>query len=184
MKAQEKRLTVEEFWEVYAGQWAELVDGTVVALAPSGYRASSIAGRILAALVAYLDQHPVGDVTASDGGYWLSEGNLKVPGVGYFSNAKMKQINEPGKYLPFAPDLAVEVVSPTDRASDIQDKIRLYLAHGTALVWVVYPEQQQVMVYHPDLSAHTLGIDDTLAAEEMLLGFALPVAKIFAQRSG
>ena len=76
------------------------------------------------------------------------------------------------------PDLAVEVVSPTDRASKIADKVANYLLAGT-LLWYVYPDEQQIKVYKSGQPARTLGIDDVLDGDRVLPGFKLVVKDIF-----
>jgi Uma2 family endonuclease len=79
---------------------------------------------------------------------------------------------------PLAPDLAVEVVSPTDSAKDIGDKIVNYLAAGT-VAWYVYPDDQEVKVYEAGEPVKTLTINDTLDGGKVLPGFTLAVKDIF-----
>ncbi len=81
-----------------------------------------------------------------------------------------------------APDLAVEVASPTQYHPAMDAKARLYLGAGTRLVWVIWPRYQQVDVWHPGATARTktLGIDDTLDGEDVVPGFTLPVATLFS----
>jgi Uma2 family endonuclease len=179
MVIKEKRLTVEEFWEQYAGQHVELVDGRVIEMPPSGFMSSNIAGRILAKLTVFLEDNPLGMVTGADGGYWLTPETLRVPDVGFVSNAKLATVEQPEKYLPFPPDLAVEVISPTDLASAIQDKISNYLESGTSLVWIIYPVTQTVNVHTPDKTARTLSAADALDGADTLPGFTVKISDLF-----
>ncbi len=84
---------------------------------------------------------------------------------------------------PIAPDLAVEIISPSNTHREIRGKIEAYLAHGTQLVWIVYPEDKAVDVWRamPDgsLSKRTFGINDTLYGESILPNFTLPIRDIF-----
>jgi Uma2 family endonuclease len=174
-------MTVEAFWEQYGGKPFELVHGKVVEVSPSGSRASAIAGRIIGKIEAYLDKNPIGIVTIADGGYVLDGYNLRVPDVAYMSNEKWDSLPDPDKYAPFSPDIAIEVVSPTDGASEVQEKVGLYLESGVLLVWVVYPNRKEVIVYQPDGTSRTYTANDTLDAGKILPGFVLPVANIFAR---
>lgn len=80
------------------------------------------------------------------------------------------------------PDMVVEIVSPEDKATELDEKIDLYLADGVSLVWIVYPERQKLMVYTPDADyPRTLRIEDTLNGEEVLPGFSLSLKALFHQ---
>lgn len=177
--AQATTHTIDNFWTEYAGQAVELVKGQVVTMTPSGFLSSLIAGELLTELNLYLRQHPLGKTTTADGGYWLGGDELRVPDVGFISNAKLAHVTDPTKYLPFAPDLAVEVVSPTDTAAALHEKIMLYLQAGTQLVWVVYPAQQQVVVYQADGSATTLNAEGMLTGGTLLPDLQIPLSNIF-----
>jgi len=85
----------------------------------------------------------------------------------------------PETYWPFAPDLAVEVVSPSDRIDDIQDKVGEYFAAGVRLVWIVHPRSRTIFVYRSPLDVHALGETDELSGEGVLPGFACPVSRCF-----
>jgi Uma2 family endonuclease len=83
-------------------------------------------------------------------------------------------------YWPIAPDLAVEVVSPSDRAAEVLAKVAEYLEAGTRLVWVVYPQTQKIVVYRPSADVQMLSVSDTLEGGDVVPGFACPVAEVFA----
>ncbi|HYI15958.1 MAG TPA: Uma2 family endonuclease, partial [Thermomicrobiales bacterium] len=83
------------------------------------------------------------------------------------------------RFLELAHDLAVEVVSPSDSANDVQEKVREYLDYGVQLIWVVHPIQRTVTVFRPDRSAHVFYEEDTLDGGDVLPGFSLSVATIF-----
>ena len=76
----------------------------------------------------------------------------------------------------------MEIVSPGDRANDIHDKVREYLAAGTAMVWVLWPRSQSATVYGPDGSARELGPDDELDGGDVLPGFRVRAGELFAVR--
>lgn len=86
----------------------------------------------------------------------------------------------PDGFPPFAPDIAVEVRSPGDRAGAVIAKVSDWLEAGTLLVWSVDPEREQVVVYRVDGSVSVLGVSDTLLGDTVLPGFAMALAVLFA----
>ncbi len=176
-------MTVEEFWDRYAGQLYELVHGRAIEVSPSGVLASIVARRVGAALGAFVDAHRLGEVTTADGGYWLSPHDLRVPDAAFISTSKLQTLAEPDKYAPFAPDLAVEVVSPGNTASEIREKIDLYFAAGTQIVWIIYPELRKVDVHSPDGTARSIGSDGRLDGGSVLPGLQIAVADLFPPKT-
>jgi Uma2 family endonuclease len=82
-------------------------------------------------------------------------------------------------FVTGAPDLAVEVLSPSDRILDLQQKVRDYLDAGARLVWLVAPQAQTVTVYRADGSAQLLRDQDTLGGEDVLPGLSIPLSDVF-----
>jgi Uma2 family endonuclease len=82
--------------------------------------------------------------------------------------------------IPFAPDLAVEIVSPTDTSGGVDKKLLQYQQAGVSLVWIIRPVLKFVEVYHPgDLKPLTLGINDELDGEDVIPGFKLKISALF-----
>ena len=179
MATREKLMTVEEFWAAYADKPYVLIGGRIVEVSPTGYKHGASTRRVAALLGDFVDEHGLGDVVGAETGFWLSEIDMKGADAAFICNEKLAFIIEPDKYLPFAPDLAVEVVSPSDSASDVQNKVALYLQAGTAIVWVIYPIQRTVVVHYPDNTAKTFGGDDTLDGGTILPGLAITVKALF-----
>ena len=94
------------------------------------------------------------------------------------SFVRKSRLQNPDEYFEGGPDLAVEIVSPGDDASDLREKIKQYLDAGTSVVWVVYPRSRQIEIHTPDKTIRTLGVEDTLEAPELLPGFQLSVRAI------
>lgn len=179
MVVQTQLMTVEAFWEQYGGKPFELVHGKVVEVSPAGGQASEIAITIATEFRIYLKSNRLGRVTGADGGYYVTPYDLRAPDCAYYSNDKADLVIHPEKYLPFPPDLAVEVVSPNDGALEVLEKVELYLNAGVSLVWVVYPELRRVVVHYPDKSTRLFTEGDILDTGELLPGFTLAVATIF-----
>jgi Uma2 family endonuclease len=156
----------------------ELIDGEIVEKMAS-FEPSEMALEIGRHFKNWLDDNPIGRVTGADGSYILSPEHEFMPDVGYISKARMP--NKPACEVPMAPDLAVEVKSPTDSIRAMREKAAVYLAHGTRMVWLVFPETQRVEIYTPDGEIIEVGIDGTLTGGDVLPGFTLAVRKLFAQ---
>ncbi len=162
----------------------EVVEGALVRVAGSGEEAATIAGNIYYALRAFVQPWRLGVVTPAGGVYKFpgAETGL-LPGVGFYLAARRSLIADRTKPIPFAPDLAVEVASPSQDAGAMAAKARQYLRGGTRLVWVVWPERREVDVWRTGNSgrpAATLGMDDDLDGEDVIPGFPHPVADAFA----
>jgi Uma2 family endonuclease len=174
-------LTIPDDGYVY-----EVVDGILVRMAGSGKKATIIGNILNNALFNFVVPRRLGIVTPADGVYKFpgAETGL-IPDVGFYTAARDATIpaSEENKPIPFAPDLAVEVVSPSQDASEIGAKARLYLAGGTRLVWVVWPQAEHIDIWHPgDLTGptRTLNRNETLDGEDVVPGFTFPVASVFA----
>jgi Uma2 family endonuclease len=86
---------------------------------------------------------------------------------------------DPDDYFSGAPELAVEIIPPSESAADVQRKIDLFLVHGSLVVWVIYPRTQRGHVFLTDGTASIRGINDSLTLPGILPGFALPIATLF-----
>ena len=179
MTIREHVLTVEAFWQKYAHRPFELIEGEVVRVAPTGNLHGLVGSRFIAQLRYHVDAHDLGEVYSSETGFYLSPTTIRTADAAFVRKSKLSLITDAEKYIPFAPDLAVEIVSPRDKAKAIQKKINLYLAAGTLLVWVAFPELRQVAVHHPDGTSEILSADDILDGGEVLPGFSVQVSKLF-----
>ncbi len=171
-------LTIPDDGYVY-----EVVEGVLVRMAGSGF-ATTIAHYLGVTLTTFSQPRRLGIVTGADGVYKFpgAETGL-LPDVGFFGADKRALIVDRSRPIPFAPDLAVEVASPDQTADEMAAKARTYLSGGTHRVWVVWPRAQHIDVWRPDRldrPTGTLNIGDSLDGEDVLPGFAYPVAAVFA----
>jgi Uma2 family endonuclease len=174
------RVSVEEFEKIAAlpenaDRRLEFIGGEIIEVV-SNSDASEIAARVLIRIGNHVEANNLGRVTGADGGYKVS-GEDYIPDVGFISKARQPQRPHVA-WNPLAPDLAVEVASPTDRTTEIAVKVANYLAAGT-LLWYFHPDDQQVKVYERGQPAKTLGIKDTLDSATVLPGFKLALKDIF-----
>jgi len=161
----------------------EVVEGVLVRMAGSGDRAARLGIRIGGRLDAYASEHRLGAVTGADGVYRFPGGETGlIPDAAYYSIEHLAQISDENKPLPFAPDLAVEVVSPEQSADAMAAKARRYLRAGTRLVWVIWPQSKHVDVWRAAVltgAERVLGVRDTLDGEDVVPGFSYAVAELF-----
>jgi Uma2 family endonuclease len=179
MAVERRLMTVEEFWEEYAGKSYELINGEVTPVSPTGSSHGIIEALTTASFVLFLRENPIGVVHTGETGFQLSPTAMRAADIAFISNEKYARITEHGKYVPFAPDLAVEIVSPYDTATEIVEKVELYLAAGTRIVLILYPDLRQIAVHYPNRTSKTLTADDTLEGEDVLSGFTVRVADLF-----
>jgi Uma2 family endonuclease len=155
----------------------EFIGGEIVEVVSNPY-ASKLGARMGGLLSNYLDEHDLGHLTGADGGYTVA-GERYIPDAAFISYQKHPgELSYHDRYLPFAPDLAIEVLSPGNREDEITIKVANYLAAGT-LVWLLKPEPQQIVVFAPGQPARILNSGDTLDGGALLPGFQVALAHLF-----
>lgn len=175
--------TVEEFEQFAempenADRLFEFIGGEIVEV-PSNPFSSAVASTISFFIKLFIRQSQIqGHVTGEAGGYRVS-GERYAPDVAYLSKAVQPELVQKG-YNPNPPELAVEVISPTDHPRKLQVKIANYLAAGT-LLWVVYPQERIVEVYRPGKPVEVLDERGSLSGDDVLPGFTLAVKDIFQE---
>lgn len=174
-------MTAEEF-EAYSllpensERRLELVNGEILEMV-SNQKSGRITLRIGQLIMNNLDQNPIGYATSPEGGYRVGNDRY-LPDIGYISKAR-QPVRSEETYNPLAPDLAVEVVSPSDETSDVLTKVNNYQLAGTT-VWVVFPKSKEIQVFVPGQLTRKLGIKDTLDGGAVLPGFSAKLEDIFA----
>jgi len=173
-----QKMTVEELLRLPKdGNKYELIAGEV-AMTPAGLEHEEIGTTLIRKIGEYLDKHPGGHLYGSSAGFQLSDDDLLSPDISFVSTERLPGGKSPKGYADFAPDLAVEIISPNDRLTDIEEKVQLYLSHGTRRVWVINPNLRSATIYHPDRTARLLRADDALDGEDVLPGFTCRLADI------
>jgi Uma2 family endonuclease len=178
----ERLYSPEEFWEIsqqpeYTEKNIELINGVIVEMSRPGGGHGKCAALFARFLGNYASETQLGEVGVENG-YVMVNGNVRGPDVSFVSYQTQSEGIPNEGYASFAPDLAVEVVSPNDHAEDVQDKVIDYLHSGTKLVLVVYLNSKTINAY----SIHGLRIyqvGDVFDGGEILPGFKLAVRDIF-----
>ena len=163
------------------GNRRELSLGRLISEPPAGFQHGDIGARILVLLASHVRTGSLGRVVGADTGFVLGRApdTVRAPDVAFVCAERLKSLGQVKEFFPGAPDLAVEVLSPSERAGTIHAKVADYLAAGTRLVWVVDPEGKAVTVYRSLLSPRSVSGAQLLDGEEVLPGFAVTVSEIF-----
>jgi Uma2 family endonuclease len=180
--ATKTRMTADDLWRLGAGEVRrELVDGEVVEMTPAGGVHGKVTARVSRRLTEHVEAHGGGEVVAGDVGFVLAlpadPERVRAPDVAFVSTARLPGGRLPQGFIRGGPDLAVEVLSPSDDPVEVQRKVRDYLEAGTRLVWVIAPSARTVTVYRPDGSARLLRDSERLDGEDVLPGFELPLGE-------
>ncbi len=159
----------------------ELIRGvfceTMSANAKHGQVAMSLGGFIFA----FVRPRRLGRVIGSDAGVFIERDpdTVREPDVAFISADSLPLDADPPGYLDIIPDLVAEIISPSNRPAEINDKTRMWLSHGVRIVLEVYPETREILVHCPGQRYVVLGEADTLDGGDVLPGFSIPVRDIF-----
>jgi len=178
-------VTVEDLASLEGdGYRYDLLEGNLIRVSPAGFRHGRLAAEIARRLGNFLTQHPhLGVVVGAETGFRLSRNPDTVlgPDAAVVSRGRLPAAEAQMGFLELAPDLAVEIVSPTDRWTTVSGKVDAYLAAGVRVVWVIEPGPRAVRVYSAEGAEQRLQADrgDMLRAEAVLPGFSLALAELF-----
>ncbi len=172
-------MTAEQLWEAAGSRRCELVRGELVEMSPVGRKHSRNVVRLSRWMDTFASDRDLGEV-GTELGFILSRNPdvVRAPDISFLSKSRLRSINEDG-FVEGAPDLAVEVVSPEDRASELEEKIREYLAAGARLVWKADDRTETVTAYRPAGEARVYSRDEVVSGEDVLPGFSFRPADLF-----
>ncbi|MDR7556480.1 MAG: Uma2 family endonuclease [Armatimonadota bacterium] len=178
------RSTAEDLWR--RGETdgrLELVDGEVVEMPPVGGVHGKVVGRLHRRLAEYMEERGSGEVVVGEVGFILAlpydPERVRAPDIAFIAAERLPDGRLPAGFVQGAPDLAVEVLSPSDSPIDVQQRVRDWLEGGARLVWVVTPQAATATVYRADGSARLLREGDTLEGEDVLPGLRIPLGWVF-----
>jgi Uma2 family endonuclease len=183
--ATKKLLSAEEYARLPApadGSPTEFVKGEVVVMSPPSFIHGWVQGNVYYLLRQHGDRTRSGRVTV-ESGMLTEEGPATVrgPEVAFWSYTRLPLDHTPVVFANIAPDLAVEVVSPSNSRKDIAKKVREYFAAGGPMVWVVDPDERTVTVYRKPGDGKVLWDDANLTGDDVLPGFACAVSEFFPE---
>lgn len=176
-------MSAEELWTMpeVPGKRFELINGELREVPGAGGLHGLIVVKLIQIFLAITQGNKKGRVFADGVSFVLrtAPDTVRVPDVSYIAPEHIPATGIPVSYIRQAPDLAIEVVSPEDRATELREKARDYLEAGTMQVWVLWPGERTVTVYMQGHMPSEFGPEDTLDGGDLLPGFRVKVADLF-----
>jgi len=174
-------LTGEALLELGDVGRAELIQGELVQMSPTQAEHGMLEALLTATLYTFVARHQPGWVVSGEVGIYTRRMPDTVRTVDVAFISRTRQPKRPTTFLTAAPELVVEIVSPSDRWEGIRQKIAEYFTAGVERVWIVEPGARKVLVFRSITEFSELGEDDVLRGEGVLSGFELPLAELFAE---
>jgi len=170
-------MTADELYQLpNDGSRYELVRGELRTMSPTGIAHGRVAARICGSLIMYLEIRPIGEVYTNDVGFRLAR-NPDTVLAADVAFVRQERVVDTAKFYEGAPDVAFEVVSPSDSYTDVEKKAADWLRGGTQAVVVVDPARKSARIHRP---AETVNVADEIIVEDVIPGWRLPLAKLFA----
>jgi Uma2 family endonuclease len=181
MATVESIMTAEQLFHAPQLGRCELVEGELIMMLPAGSRHGAIAARVAYLLLDFVEAHALGVVLGAETGFKIATDpdTVRAPDAAFIRADRVGKTLPQG-FFPGAPDLAVEVLSPDDRAGEVLAKVANWLDAGCRAVWVLDPNSVTVTVYHPGGKADIWKRTDVLEGGDVLPGFRATVADVFA----
>ncbi len=181
-KTTESITTAQQLLTLHHGDnRCQLIQGVLYMMAPAGSEHGRIAGRIFTRLAVHVEKHDLGVTYAAETGFRIavSPDTVRAPDAAFVSHRQLAAIEPTRGYLPLAPDLVVEVVSPNDSFSDVEAKVANWLEAGTGIVLVADPENRLLKAYRPDGDIRTFRSGESFEAGEVCDNLTLAVNDVF-----
>ena len=176
------QMTADELLAMpHNGYRYELVQGELRQMAPAGRRHGRIAAKIGSCLEAFVAKNGLGETYAAETGFIIDTApdTVRAPDVSFVSRERAEATAEEQGFFPGAPDLAVEVISPNDRYSEIEEKVSDWLRAGTQMVVVIDPHQRTATVYRAPDDMCVLTERDVLDGGNVVPKWRMPLADVF-----
>ncbi|NJN85558.1 MAG: Uma2 family endonuclease [Leptolyngbyaceae cyanobacterium SL_7_1] len=174
-------LTVQDLQQLQSEHpdWRmELVNGEIIVMSPSGYESEEVASRVVIKMGSWVDERRLGRITGSSAGFVLPNSDTRAPDVSFVLAERLRR--SPRSFAELAPDLMVEVKSPTDSARKLEGKILDFLALGTKVGILINPDNRTVRVYRTGEATVTLQDGEMLTIPELLPGWEVAVSDLWS----
>ena len=160
----------------------ELIEGKLVKMAAAGFKHGRYAGDFVVLLGSYVRSHRMGVVLTAEAGFRLASepDTVRVPDAAFLSRERIEELGEPDGFWTGAPDLALEVKSPSDTCAQVERKALVWIEAGCRAVVTLDPQREMARVYRPQAGAVTLTENDTLEIDDVVPGWRLPLRELFA----
>jgi len=182
--SEKRNWTDEEFMALPDGDRYELVNGELIIVGNSGMEHGNLGAFLCGLLEIYARRNKLGLTFDSSTAFTMKTGNKRSPDVSFVAKDRLRGLKKlPKGFFQGAPDLAVEIISPSNTFDEIHTKIVEYFDSGSKLVWVIHPDEESVLVYHKPQPDKLLQRSDSLDGETIIPGFTVPLAELFADLS-
>jgi Uma2 family endonuclease len=160
----------------------ELLDGVLVTMAPTGGSHGRAMVKLSHLLLTFVERNGLGEVLCGDTGITLRRNpdRVRAPDICFIARDRVPAGGIPVGYLEFVPDLVVEILSPTDRPREVEQKVQEWLDSGARLVWVIDPGLETIAVRRAGGEPRVLSGNDALPGEDVLPGFGIAAREVFA----
>jgi Uma2 family endonuclease len=178
-----RTITAEQLWQMPSDDMRhELVNGELRTMAPAGFDHGAVGIKIAARLLSFVESRRLGVVVGADTGFILRRNpdTVRAPDVSFVGADRIPAGARSVKFFDGPPDLAVEVISPSDTVDELDEKIADYLSAGCPMVWVVHPKTKSITIHRPSAQPVVLRETDHLDGQDVLPDFRCTVAEIFA----
>jgi Uma2 family endonuclease len=160
----------------------EVIEGELVMSPKNNFEHGQICARLLAALVNFNQKEKLGVVLDSSTGYWMQNRNCRAPDISFIPKDRLRELGftpTTRRFFPGAPDLAVEVMSPSNSRTELNQRLRDFFSSGTQIAWVINPEAQSVEICYALDRRKLVGPGAELDGEQLLPGFRYPIGDLF-----
>jgi Uma2 family endonuclease len=161
-----------------------LASGEILVMTPSGYKNNIREAYVVAELFAWAEVDGRGEVFSSNAGFNLPDGSTLSPDAGWVELSRVASLSarEQERYLPFAPDFLIEILSPSDSLSELDSKMEQWIANGAKLAWRIDPFGGTVAIYSAGSSPEILDRPSMVEGTGPVGGFRLPMARVWGAR--
>jgi Uma2 family endonuclease len=176
-----KLVTAEELFAMGDIGRCELIAGEIIHMAPAGAEHGGIAAELLVRIKQFVDANRIGKVYAAETGFTITRApdSTRAPDVAFVQSSRLPKAKRRG-FFDGPPDLAVEVMSPSDRVSEVLAKVDQWLDAGTQSVWIVDPPNRSIEIYRRGAQPVRYRAGETLKDEVTLPGFVLDIDSLFS----
>ncbi len=175
--------TEEDLWALAGhSKRYELVLGDLFMKSAATPVQGRLASRLTVSLAGCVEKQVLGEVYTGQPGFKLQSGavqTVRAPYIAFVSQERIPSPEEESGFWALAPDLAVEIISPSETAQMVQDKVQDYLMAGVRLIWLVYPKSKTVVEYKSATEIRHLGINESLEGGDVIPGFRYSLKRLF-----
>src|SRR5262245_45704321 len=164
------------------GYTHELVNGELVMSPKNNWQHGDLCVRLMFALESFNREHRLGAVFDSSTGFWMANRNCRAPDISFVCKERLRGLKRSTpSFFEGAPDLAVEILSPSTTRRELDERLKDFFFSGTKLAWVIDPDSQMVEICRAPTQRRLIGSGGFLEGEDLLPGFKYPIAGLFKE---